>query len=326
MADVQLLGAYLINGEDDLKRETVLKRLKARLATMGDMDFNSDVFDGATATGADIVAACNTMPFGSDKRLVVVNAADALKKADSEALVDYLAAPADFTVLALVSRKLAKNTRLYKAAAAVGKQAVIDCAPKTKRELPSTVRSMATSHGITLTPDAADLLVQLVGENTVRLDAELTKLALAHASNQPIGASEVDALVERSAEAKPWDFTDAFMARDVAKCLTVYKELGASVYSMLPRCVECIRQMLTAHALSSRGQSGASALAKQLKMPDWKARKVLDAARKWRGAELRAALSSARDCEQGMKSGLDAQGAFLDWVVSTAAKPAVRNS
>ena len=67
-----LLSAYLINGEDELKRETVLKRLRARISKLGDIDFNCDTFDGETASGGDIVSACNTMPFASDVRLVVV--------------------------------------------------------------------------------------------------------------------------------------------------------------------------------------------------------------------------------------------------------------
>ena len=180
MAEVNLLPAYLINGEDQLKRETVLKRLRSRLEAMGDLDFNCDTFDGKDALGGDIVAACNTMPFGIDKRLVIVRNADDLKKADSEALVAYLASPADFTVLALLANKLAKNTRLYKAAAAVGPKAVIDCAPRKAYELPSQVRAMATSHGIAMTDSAAKLLVELVGEDTVHLDAELKKIALAH--------------------------------------------------------------------------------------------------------------------------------------------------
>ena len=186
MAEVNLLPAYLINGEDQLKRETVLKRLRSRLEAMGDLDFNCDTFDGKDALGGDIVAACNTMPFGIDKRLVIVRNADDLKKADSEALVAYLASPADFTVLALLANKLAKNTRLYKAAAAVGPKAVIDCAPRKAYELPSQVRAMATSHDIAMTDSAAKLLVELVGEDTVHLDAELKKIALAHASAQPL--------------------------------------------------------------------------------------------------------------------------------------------
>ena len=143
MTESNLLPAYLVNGEDELKRETVLKRLRARMDKLGDMDFNSDTFDGVDAVGADIVTACNTMPCASEARLVVVRNADALTKADSEAVVEYLASPSPTTVLALVARKLAKNTRLYKAVDALGKQAVIDCAPKKAYDLSrSTTRAL----------------------------------------------------------------------------------------------------------------------------------------------------------------------------------------
>ena len=313
MADVNLLPAYLINGEDQLKRETVLKRMRSRLEKLGDLDFNCDTFDGKEASGSDIVAACNTMPFGIEKRLVVLHSADAMKKADSEALVDYLKSPADFTVLMLVASKLAKNTRLYKAAAAVGPKAVIDCAPRKAYEMPAQVRA--------LTDAAAKLLVELVGEDTVHLDAELKKIALAHTSAQPVGPDEVAALVTRTSQAKPWDFSGAFSRRDAAECVNVRKKLGdTSAYALIGFCVGSLREMLTYHALAARGQIAASVLARQLKMPDWKAKKVVASAKLWSPEELRRALSSARDCERAMKSGADAEGAFFDWAISTCSK------
>ena len=116
--EAPLLPVYLIVGEDALKRDTVMKRLRARLSSMGDLSFNADEFDGETAQGGDIVTACNTVPFASPVRLVEVRAADKLKKADAEQLVSYLGSPNGSTVRALVAEKLAKNTRLYKAVAA----------------------------------------------------------------------------------------------------------------------------------------------------------------------------------------------------------------
>ncbi|HJH74953.1 MAG TPA: hypothetical protein OIL86_13630 [Eggerthellaceae bacterium] len=138
--EAPLLPVYLIVGEDALKRDAVMKRLRARLSALGDLSFNADEFNGETALGGDVVAACNTVPFASPVRLVEVRAADKLKKADAEALVSYLSSPSGSTVLALVAEKLAKNTRLYKAVAAHGKTAVIDCAPLKRNELPKTVR------------------------------------------------------------------------------------------------------------------------------------------------------------------------------------------
>ena len=158
-----LLPVYLVVGEDALKRSTVMKRLRARLSALGDLSFNSDEFNGEAATGADVVSACNTVPFASPLRLVAVRNAEKLKKPDAEALVAYLESPSPTTVLALEAEKLAKNTRLYKAAAKHGKSAVIDCAPLKRYELPKTVRSMAVGHGVTLTEGAAAKIVELVG-------------------------------------------------------------------------------------------------------------------------------------------------------------------
>ena len=217
--EAPLLPVYLIVGEDALKRDTVMKRLRARLSSMGDLSFNADEFDGETAQGGDIVTACNTVPFASPVRLVEVRAADKLKKADAEQLVSYLGSPNGSTVLALVAEKLAKNTRLYKAVAACGKTAVIDCAPLKRYELPRTVRSMAVTHGVTLTEGAAVKLVDLVGEDTVHLDSELKKIALAHRGTDAVNEHEIVDMVSRTAEVKPWEFVDAFAARDVRKCL-----------------------------------------------------------------------------------------------------------
>ena len=50
-----LLPVYLIAGEDELKRETVLKRLHERLAKMGDLSFNSESFSGTTCLAEDVI-------------------------------------------------------------------------------------------------------------------------------------------------------------------------------------------------------------------------------------------------------------------------------
>ena len=177
------------------------------------------------------MSACNTVPFASPLRLVAVRNAEKLKKPDAEALVAYLESPSPTTVLALEAEKLAKNTRLYKAAAKHGKSAVIDCAPLKRYELPKMVRSMAVGHGVTLTEGAAAKIVELVGEDTVHLDNEVRKIALAHRGADPVNEHEIVALVSRTAEVKPWEFVDAFSARDLQKCLLY---LGADEVDVAP--------------------------------------------------------------------------------------------
>ncbi|MDO4183101.1 MAG: DNA polymerase III subunit delta [Coriobacteriia bacterium] len=310
-----LLAAYLVVGEDALKRQAVIKRLRTRLAQAGDLEFNHDVFDGETCAGADVVSACDTLPFMSDVRLVEVSAVEKLKKADSEALVAYLANPSETTVLVLLSEKLAKNTRLYKAVAAVGKQAVIDCAPKARRELPKLVRDMAVGHGVVFSDKAARTLLDLVGEDTVALDAEIRKVALAHSGKDPVSDKEVSALVAPTAEPKPWEFVDAVSARDLPRALALLGRMtSVTPYSLLPQCSRRMRELLCAKALAERG-GGPADLAKALKMPDWRVRNHLTWARSFSRQELHRALRLARDAERAMKSGAVPQDAFMAWLL-----------
>ena len=311
----ELLPAYLVVGEDSLKREAVMKRLRVRLSELGDLAFNSDNLDGETALGGDVVMACNTVPFASEKRLVHVKNADKLKKADSEQIVSYLASPCASTVLALECEKLAKNTRLYKAVAAVGKSAVITCDPPKKRDLPARVRAMATAHGVVFTEAAAGKLVELAGEDTVRLDGEIAKIALAHRGTDPVNENEVISLVARTSEIKGWEFVNAFSDRDLPTCIRYLHLMSASPYSLLASCTSRIREMMCAQSLERRG--AGAALASTLKLPDWRARNLKGYARKFTAAELRHALLTSRETERAMKSGADQQSAFLQWTVDT---------
>ncbi len=311
-----LLAAYLAVGEDALKREAVITRLRARLAKLGDLSFNADDFDGETAEGAAIVAACNTMPFASPVRLVYVRNVEKLKKADSEEIVAYLGSPSESTVLALEAEKLAKNTRLYKAVAGLGAKAVIDCAPPKSWELPRRVRAMATGHGFALTEGGASALVELVGENTVHLNNELKKIALAHGGSDTVGEREVRALVARTSEVKPWDFTDAFAARNLPKCLSLLSVMeSASPHALIAMCASRIRELMAAQSMARRGNP--KGVAQALKLPDWRVKNHGAWARNFTAAELRAALASSRDAERAMKSGSDADEVFYTWLVET---------
>ena len=318
-SQINLLPAYLTVGEDELKRETVAKRLRERVASLGDISFNIDSFTGDLATGSDVVSACNTLPFASPVRLVEVSDVEKLKKADAEEIVSYLAAPCETTVLSLVGKKLAKNTRLYKAVAALGKSAVIDCAPQKRRDLARTVRALGKEQGVALTDRAAEKLIDLVGENTVRLDAEVRRIALAHVGGDSVTDEEIVRMVERTNEPKPWELANAFAARDAKSCLAMLADMkSSSPFQLIVTCTTRVRELICAKALAARGEQGR--LASELKQPDWRVRNLVDWSRGFTFEELRRALSSSRDTERAMKSGADPDQAFELWMLDVVAK------
>lgn len=317
-----LLPVYLIAGEDELKRETVLKRLHTRLEKMGDLSFNFEKFSAPTCTGDQIVAAANTLPFASEVRLVEVHDVEKLKKADLDEVLAYLKEPCTTTVLALLGQKVPKNSRLYKAVQSFGPTAYIDCAPFARKDLGKAVRSMAVGQGITFTEGAASALIDLVGTNTVALDAEIRKLALSHRGSDPVNENEVLSLVSRTAEIKPWEFVDAFSGRNASRCIYLLNRMeSVSSYALLAMCVTRIRELISVKALMARGQQGS--MATVLKMPDWRLKNHRAWANGFAMEELTAALTSARDAEQEMKSGSNPDETFLLWMLSVCSRKSV---
>ena len=318
MASGDLLRAYLAVGPDEVKRDAAVDRLKSRLEASGLADFNLDERDMTREQDIDaIITSLNTFPMGADFRLVILMGCDRLTEPVRQALVDYLDNPAPQTVLLVCATTLAKSTKLYKAIAKQGEHAVIDCGAKKGRELPRLVQGMARRHGRTITLDAAEELISRAGENTRMLDNELKKLA-AMIEATTITRRDVERLVVRTAEVKPWDFLNAVSARDVARALELYRlqppRSEMRLYSLL---LARIRELMSAKALDARGQGRS--LAQELGLKDWQVRNHLTWARRFTMEELDRSLEDAVEVEQALKGSRDAQVAFTRWICSIAA-------
>lgn len=311
-----LAPLYLLVGEDGLKRETARRRLISRFKDMGDADFNIDMFDGENASVADVLASCIVLPFVSEQRLVVVDSVEKMGKEALGQLALYCDDPSETTVLCLIAEKLAKNTVLYKRIAGSYPKSIVDCAPKGRKELPQLVSNMARAHGVTMEPAAAVALIALVGDSTVRLDSELTKMAASVGAGGLISREVVARMVGRTAELKPWDLTDAFSERDITQVEHVLARLDSqSPFGLLALCETRVRDLLRAKALEDRGRGNE--LAAALGRPDWQVRNLRSWARRWTCGELQAALKDAERAERDMRSGADQKSRFELWLLSS---------
>lgn len=329
--DIELLAAYLVIGEDLLKRERVIKRLRMRLETLGDLSFNSDRFEGSSASADAVLAACRTIPFASEKRLVVVEDVSKVSKKDAKEIADYLGDPVSSTVLILIGDSLPKSSPLMKAVQSLGKSAFIDCTPPKKKDFPAQIRQMAKTHGIELTPDAARELLGHIGENTVHIDEELKKLALANQGRgdaAPIDAADIRDSVAQITVFSQWDFVDAFAKRDVAACSKMRYRLGVKApHVLLRQCVTRIREMICAKVVSDGFPDAASRVASALNLPpnrSFVAKYRIEQASRYGLDELEEALVASLDAERMMKSGMDPDIIFDEWLYRAMGRHPVR--
>ncbi|MDR2492688.1 MAG: DNA polymerase III subunit delta [Coriobacteriales bacterium] len=318
-----LLPAYLFVGTDELKRSMLLKRLMGRIEEHCDIALNSASFDAAQVKAPDeVIDACNTMPFASPLRLVLVKNADKAAKPLADALIAYLAGPSDTTVLVATADKLAKNSRLLSAVKKIDPRAVIDCAEKKRSELPSLVQGMAGSRKVGMTLEAAAYTIEQVGTSTIALDSAVEKLVgyVTALGRDSITKGDVKAVVAKSVGQAPWEMLDAFAARQTGRCLELAHDLeGESPQYLFSLIIARLRDLMTAKAYATRGIQGDQALASAMKRPDWQCRRLAQAARSYTAPELRALLALAADTDKRMKSGHDAQLLLSEFIL--AARP-----
>lgn len=315
-----LLPAYLVVGGDQLKRETAFTRLRNRLDP-GLAAFNLDERTAsADMDPTDVAISLNTIPVGDGFRLVLIHDANRLPKAVSETIISYLSNPNPGCVLCLVAEALAKNTRLYKAVAKVGKQSVLDCTPPKPRDLPSYVIKHARALGYNMDSRAAQELLSRVGESTLLLDRSLKTLGEFCAASGRITAADVEQHVARTAEVKPWEFLDKVAAGDAVRALELYRHMqDPSHLALLSLLVRRIRELMCARSLIDRGQS--SRVAAELGRQEWQVRSTIQSARRFSTPQLVSCMRSCRDCERELKSGGDAETAFVQLVL-TVCSPA----
>ena len=296
-----LKPAYLLAGTDRPKIDRALERLRNR--------FSADAVEhllASESSGDDVVAACNALGLFGDGRLIIVDAIDEWKAADSKAIAAYLKSPTPGTTLALIAGELKKDAPIAKAVAAHGELLLWD-APK--RALQRWVAEQFQLHKVKADPEACRALVDLAGEDLYELAGEIDKLAT-WAGSDRITADDVARLVTARSEATNFVLTDAWGARDLVGVLEASESMlersGDPRSKTIPRLVG----ILTSHvarirecqAYEAKGVSAKDA-ATRMKRNPYYVGKLYAQARNYSPDEIRTTTVRLAKLDLALKGG-----------------------
>jgi DNA polymerase III subunit delta len=325
VAAPELEPVYLITGGDRPKIQRALRRLRDRIG-----DDAVELLSAGDVTGADAVAACNALGlFGGGHRLVVVSDVDRWKAADAKAVVEYVAAPAPDTVLALVGEEVKKESALAKAIGKTGSVLVYDVA---KRRLPEWVAKQFAERGVEADPEACRALVDLVGESPEELASEVVKLAT-WAGGDAITLPDVERLAVGCAEVPGYELTDAWGRRDLsaalAACQTLLERSGDPVTRTVPALagllVNHVGRVRTCQGYGEEGLAPRDAASRMKRHPFY-VEKLFAQARSYTADELRDAIVRLAQLDHALKGGsrlapdLELERALID--ITRAREPA----
>jgi DNA polymerase-3 subunit delta len=214
---------YILHGQDVFSLNQALERIKADLGDRETVAANTTDLDGRHLTLGELRNKCGATPFLSSHRLVIVDGllgrfeekqskprsakgktGDGLK--EWEGLDSYIKQMPETTVLVLVDEEVKGNNPVLKK---VSPLAEVKAFPLLKSEaLKAWIRQRVKKEGGNITPQAVNLLAELIGGDLWAMDGEIQKLLL-YSQERPISEDDVRQLVSCIQEASIFALVDA---------------------------------------------------------------------------------------------------------------------
>jgi DNA polymerase-3 subunit delta len=298
----ELKPVYLVCGDDDAKIDSWRTRLRRRAEEeLGPGGL--ETFDARVDGSAPVVAALATLTFATGTRYLLAEDVAAWKAPELAPLLAGLESMPPDLVLMLIARGKPVKA-LVKAVEAAGGEVNDYEAPKPW-ELPRWAIARARELGLILDPEAAKLLVAIVGTGQQRLAREIEKLAIALYPDATAGVEDVEQLAAGETAPKLYDLADAVAAGELEATMQLAEELTTQeerpsrfVYPVVGR----LREVHRAIELLESGVSEKD-LAKEMKAPPWRAKKVVALARRADRETLERALCRFADLEVDLRGG-----------------------
>jgi len=172
------------------------------------------------------VDAASTLPFLTDRRVVVVRGLSWCNAATLKPLVLHLESPLDTTSLVLVWDKQVGQARSspvpkgLKDAITTAGGVIQDTKPGTGKARSGWVDDHLDAAEVDLDRGARSLLVERLGEDVSRLGGVLATLTATFGPGSSLSADEVEPYLGEAGSVPPWDLTDAIDKGDRALAIT----------------------------------------------------------------------------------------------------------
>lgn len=252
---------YLFDGEEEYFKERGEEMLKERF--LGEPSLNYSAFHGEALKGAalsSLVAAAQSFPFMSEKRIVRVTDFYPTEKEYETYLKGYFENPSADTVLLIVNSSRPKGKFDLKKMPNV---TYVDCGKADEETVLRWIYTQFRRAGVRADTDCCERVTHYCLGDMSRIAGETEKLIAYAGQGGAVSPEDVDAVVYKDAEYKTYEMTGAFGAGNYAKFLSVQRELmekGADEGAVLNALCAYLRSLLEILLLKKSDAETARAL------------------------------------------------------------------
>jgi DNA polymerase III subunit delta len=205
---------------------------------------------------SELLDELRTAPFLTGKRVVLLKQADAFISRNRELLEKYFDNPCPTGRLVMSVKNWDTRTKLAKKLPAVGE--LISLVPPKRWEIPKYLTKYAAQTcNKVIHADAAELIIELTGDELPRLYNEIDKLALFVDSRKDINRQDVELLLGNNRMFNAFAVIDAVIACDAALAVSrlraMFETDKSTEFTVIGAFAYHLRRMFKAKAMLDKG-------------------------------------------------------------------------
>ena len=321
---------YIFHGEEVFLLHHYFEQLKKLLLDDLTEAFNFHKLNQETFDIQSFADSVEAMPMLAEFTLVHVDEVDLFKLSDGERtkIAEILSDIPDYCTVVFTYETVQwkPDKRLKKLWDTVqGNATVVEFAKQGQRELIAWVSRHFLARGKRISNDLCAYLIDITGGTMTALAGEISKIS-SYSGADEIKKSDIDAVTEPVLDAVIFQMTDLIgegkYGQALQKLQTLLKMQEEPLY-ILGAIGSHFRRLSTARTLLDNGR-GAADLMKLYHIPDYPARKTLDAARRFSPEFCAKAAGLVLETDYKMKTSFDDPQRMLELLILQLAQEARR--
>ncbi|MBC3758867.1 DNA polymerase III subunit delta [Hyunsoonleella sp. SJ7] len=216
----QLKPIYFLMGEEPYYIDKISDFIEDTMLTEAERGFNQMVLYGRDISVEDIISNAKRYPMMAEYQVVIVKEAQDLSRT-IEKLAHYAENPQPTTILVVnyKYKKIDKRKALYKA---LKKTSVVYESKKLyENQVADWIRRVLSPKGYTITPKAAQMLVEFLGTDLSKINNELEKLQIIFPKGHQITPEDVEENIGISKDYNNFELRKAIGDRNAVKAYQI---------------------------------------------------------------------------------------------------------
>lgn len=305
---------YLFLGDEEYMMKLALEEVKNKYVSDDFETLNYTIIDGKNANLDTLINASETLPFMSEKKVVILkdvsNFLTELDDRSKEELYRYIDNLGDFLVLIFMdsNSSLRKNTKFYKLIKKHERQ--VEFTKLMGSDMNKWVNTIARRNGKTILPvnikyfiDQTSYNSKNVDLNLYDLENEFLKIA-DYAKAEEITKDDIDNTLIKTIDTNIFEFLEAFSSKNPERSLNLFNQMylsGEPVQRMFFMMIRQIRMILGYVVYRTKGYDNNS-IQEKLAIKPYEFGKIRNQASGFKLKELENIMRRLLEIDLAMKS------------------------